>query len=194
MWKFTVFLLVTKLSDEQKHCNTRGIQKEHLAFYFMVFKIWTFENFTEHYCSIAESTVNFQCSIHLCRQSSSTLEYVFSPSTNCSFSSVVTGVWHSAMPLCPCRLFYFFRRPKQVITWCCEVRTVGWMQLSCPSKNCGGLCYAPTWDRKGVIFENFLPRRTMVNSNRYTATHRSLNACLVEYFSQEKFLKCCVSM
>jgi hypothetical protein len=31
------------------------------------------------------------------------------------------------------------------------------------------------WDEKGVIFMNFLPRRTTVNSDQYIETLRSLN-------------------
>ena len=97
MRKFTVFLLVNKLYIN----NTRGIQKV-TPIYFMVLKSWTFEKITEHYCSIAENAVNFQCSIHICWQSSSTLEHIFPSSTSCSPSFVATGVWYSAMPHCQC--------------------------------------------------------------------------------------------
>lgn len=63
----------------------------------MLFINRTCENCTElHY--ISEAT--FQCSLHLCRQSSSTLqqEQVFLPHSSCTPSPAATDAWHSAVP------------------------------------------------------------------------------------------------
>jgi hypothetical protein len=74
---------------------TRDSQKVMpLTVYLMIFPSWTCENFEELHCNIAEGTVSFQCSLHLCLQSSSTFERQrWSP------SSAATVAWCSAEPL-----------------------------------------------------------------------------------------------
>jgi len=44
------------------------------SFYFLLFKSWTSENLLELHDNIAEGMDIFQCILHLCQQSSSTLE------------------------------------------------------------------------------------------------------------------------
>jgi hypothetical protein len=66
----------------------------------MLFTSLACENFIEPHYNITEVTVIFQCSIQLCRQSSSTFEqkHAHPPTKNCSPSSAATGTQHSAVP------------------------------------------------------------------------------------------------
>lgn len=79
------------------HCYRRGTQKVMPpSFYLLLFKSWTAENLLELDNNNAECT-DF---IHLCQQSSSTLEQalVFLHSTSCSPFSTATATQCSAVP------------------------------------------------------------------------------------------------
>ena len=71
-------------------------------FHFMIFPSWTCEHFKAFHRNIAEGTVTFQCSLHLCRQTPFTFERehvrVFAAGTSCSPSSAATGAGRSAAP------------------------------------------------------------------------------------------------
>lgn len=59
-----------------------------LYIYTLLFKSWTYENFTEFHYNIDEGTTIFQCGLFLCPQSSSKFEqqHSFSPHKICSLS------------------------------------------------------------------------------------------------------------
>lgn len=63
------------------------------AFLFCDLTSWTYANFTELHYNIAEGTVNFQSSLHVCGQSSYTFEqeHAFLPSRSFCPSSAATG-------------------------------------------------------------------------------------------------------
>ena len=102
----------------------------------MPFTSWTHKNITElHYND--EGIGVFQCSLHLCQQSSATFEqaHVFPPGNSVSHS------WSHWCSILQCLTFgimayfqAFFQRTKQMILWRCEVMTVQWMLQYCPSK------------------------------------------------------------
>jgi len=70
------------------------------SFYFLLRTSWTSETLLELDDNIAEGIDIFQCSLHLCQQSSSILkqEHVFLHSESCSPSSTVTDTQCSAVP------------------------------------------------------------------------------------------------
>jgi len=91
------------------------------------------KNFIEVHYNIAEGTVIFHCSIHLCRLSFFTSEQEHSnpPTKSCSPSTAGTGTRHSAVPR--------YRRNGIL-----AVRNVRWMQQHCPSKSGDGFYNAYT--------------------------------------------------
>jgi len=70
------------------------------SFYFLLFTSCTSENLLEFDDNIAEGIDIFQCSLHLCQQSSSTLEqeHVFLHGKSCCPFSTATGTQCSVVP------------------------------------------------------------------------------------------------
>jgi hypothetical protein len=70
------------------------------SFYFLLCSHWASENLLEVDNNIAEGIDICQCSVHLCQQSSSTLEqeHVFLHGKSCSPSSTATGTQCTVVP------------------------------------------------------------------------------------------------
>jgi len=70
------------------------------SFYFLLCTSWTSENLLELDDNIAEGIDIFQCSLHICQQSSSTLEqeHVFLHGESCCPSFTATSTQCSAVP------------------------------------------------------------------------------------------------
>ena len=69
------------------------------CFYFTLFTHWATQNLAAIHCNIVESTIIFQCSLHLCRQPPSNFEHahVFSPGAKCSPSSEQGSSYYSQL-------------------------------------------------------------------------------------------------
>ena len=107
----------------------------------MLFTSWTSKNFTELQYD-DKGVVTFQCSLHLCQQSSATFEqaHVFPPGNSCSHS------WSQRQSILQCLTFgimkslqAFCQRTTKVLLWRCEVITILWMLQYCPSKICNSV-------------------------------------------------------
>jgi hypothetical protein len=153
------------------HPYTRGNQKVvPPIFYFFLFRCWTSENLSELDDDNAEGIDIFQCSLHLCQQSSSTLEQQHvllhskvdvpppQPLVHSVLQCLIIGIIMSSQAFC--------QRTKQVIISWSEVRAIGWMQQHCPLKLCDGLCGVHICVWCGIVMEE----------QHYTETLTSLNA------------------
>jgi hypothetical protein len=79
-----VFAFVWEKYKEQSECD--------FYFYVMLFESWIFENFAGLHYNIAYSVIYFHCSLHLSRQSSSTLK-------NSMYCGPLEGIFSPLQPL-----------------------------------------------------------------------------------------------
>ena len=142
-----------------------GMFRKYFLFFFkfhIVYKL-EYENFTALHKNIAESVVTFQCSPHLCQQSSSTFEkqQVLPPSKSCSLSSATTGTWYSSVP---CHLQNSFL--QAIFQRCKQMKNLNVWYLDCRMGTatlftqilCAHLCVAWSFHGWAILQEYFLEK------------------------------------